>query len=82
MFCMLDTDEKLRSSSPSNEVASQLREAKRKLEQELSTMKYRLKTSEEEKDKVNQKVGIFKLILFFALHTTSQGGYFIFTMYY
>ncbi|XP_022100546.1 trichohyalin-like isoform X5 [Acanthaster planci] len=35
---------------------SQLREAKKKLEMELSTTKYRLKTGEEDKHKLNQRV--------------------------
>ncbi|XP_072174721.1 uncharacterized protein [Diadema setosum] len=49
-------DEKLKSTSSGDQESAQLREAKRKLDQELSTMKYRLKTSEEEKEKVDQKV--------------------------
>ncbi|XP_041479627.1 myosin-9-like isoform X2 [Lytechinus variegatus] len=46
-------DERLQSSSGEE---SQLREAKRKLEQGLTTMKYRLKTSEEEKEKITKEV--------------------------
>ncbi|XP_038062178.1 golgin subfamily A member 6-like protein 22 isoform X2 [Patiria miniata] len=36
--------------------SSQLREAKKKLEMELSSTKYRLKTGEEDKNKLNQRV--------------------------
>ncbi|XP_063965176.1 beta-taxilin-like [Lytechinus pictus] len=46
-------DEQLQNSSGEE---SQLREAKRKLEQGLTTMKYRLKTSEEEKEKITKEV--------------------------
>ncbi|XP_030843041.1 calponin homology domain-containing protein DDB_G0272472 isoform X6 [Strongylocentrotus purpuratus] len=46
-------DERLQSSSGDD---AQLRESKRKLEQELTTMKYRMKTSEDEKEKIKQKV--------------------------